>query len=254
MSLSDQNRSRSSADRIANHESMLVSALHEAAPAIYVAFAAACCERLIPAYAYFSRVAERGDTATLRAALDAIWEHLSGAQPGTISFSTHAELCAACVPSHDGTTPILTSLAEIAGNCVLYTVESCDSFNPNVSVIASRSVIEAIDLYLWAAANPFPDASSLRGLFADAAPDERARRHRRVQTSLQDWIIESPLLRSELQEQLADVRRLRAHASLGRETLQALRSSASHRGLQLERRGLFPSRGKSGIGGVGVAG
>ena len=45
-----------------------------------VAFAAACCERMLPNYSAFCRMYDLGNPSVLRNALDEVWEILQGKQ------------------------------------------------------------------------------------------------------------------------------------------------------------------------------
>jgi uncharacterized protein YjaG (DUF416 family) len=59
-------------------DAQLIQVLSAEPKAAQAAFAAASAERLQPLYVWFHEVSGQGDPATLRAALDAVWDLVLG--------------------------------------------------------------------------------------------------------------------------------------------------------------------------------
>src|ERR1700674_1235890 len=87
-----------------------------ALPTLYrVAFAASCCERLVPNYHGFFLMERWGDYSAVVRCLDEIWNHLGGA---TVNEDLHKQLMDACrqaLPDTDDFTSIFTAAALNAG-------------------------------------------------------------------------------------------------------------------------------------------
>lgn len=79
-----------------------------------LAFAAACCERLLPSYATFQREASWGDLGPLRRALDAVWDACAGSPPAPSGVRALTADCEACAPDSDDFTFLHTAAAQDA--------------------------------------------------------------------------------------------------------------------------------------------
>jgi len=66
-----------------------------------VAFAAACAERLAPAYQLFSETAGRGEAALLASILDKLWADLQGTPMTSAELSADIDRCAALIPGEE---------------------------------------------------------------------------------------------------------------------------------------------------------
>ncbi len=70
-------------------------------PLHQVAFAASCCERLLPNYNVFSRLESWGNPSVLRTSLDEVWQILQGKQVDAATIRQLVEDCADVIPDSD---------------------------------------------------------------------------------------------------------------------------------------------------------
>src|SRR5690349_8253068 len=82
-------------------ETALLRELARLATRSRAAFAAACAERLLPAYERFSRRAGRGDPVALSRILARVWEHLLGDEMTDEEVSTELRKCMELIPGED---------------------------------------------------------------------------------------------------------------------------------------------------------
>lgn len=125
----------------------LIQELEGLAPSLRVAFAAACAERLLPAYLAYSGRYETGSPDTLRAALDATWRVALG---GALDCDANAEFerCVALIPGDDEYDHESTAYAEYAVSSVAYAVGTAGSPDPQMAIRAANCVYEALDNYV----------------------------------------------------------------------------------------------------------
>jgi uncharacterized protein YjaG (DUF416 family) len=83
-----------------------------------LAFAAACCERLLPNYSAFAREVRWGKPGTLHAALDYIWNVLGGGSMDRGAINILIEQCNAIIPDTEDFDTSLVSAALDAGTAV----------------------------------------------------------------------------------------------------------------------------------------
>lgn len=118
-----------------------------------VAFAAACCERLLPNYMAFSQREQWGDSDLLRIALDEIWASLNAR---SINIPYLNELIAKCekiIPDPDDFNSRLTSPALDASSAIAETLEALiDKKAEKVANVATLAR-DTIDLHLQISVN-----------------------------------------------------------------------------------------------------
>jgi uncharacterized protein YjaG (DUF416 family) len=117
----------------------LVEKLNEVSPHGRAIFAAACAERLFPAYLCFVKETQEGAPAALRDALSRLWDDLAGKSMSTLELSASAERCRALVPGEE---PWADSQprAEAAVVAVVYALECRrDGRGEQASFAASRA-------------------------------------------------------------------------------------------------------------------
>jgi len=73
------------------------------------AFAASCCERMLPAYVVFSNEVGWGNPAVLRTSLDAIWHFGQGGEVEPIAILGLAQECEREIPDTEQFSHLLTS-------------------------------------------------------------------------------------------------------------------------------------------------
>lgn len=108
------------------------------------AFAAACAERLLPAYRIFAVRKEHGASAVLEEALAMLWKTLSGTALEGIEYAAEAEKCEALVPGEDEEQE--TAYAQNAVAAVAYALRTFVTGDAQEAIWAARQGYEAADL------------------------------------------------------------------------------------------------------------
>jgi uncharacterized protein YjaG (DUF416 family) len=127
-------------------EAAIVEALARLSPMLRVVFAAACAERLFPAYEDFCRRAGRGDRAALANALEQVWRHLLGDEMRADQVGLALSRCMALVPGEDEQPWVDEQpYAEDAATAIAYTLGALASGDPQEAAWAARCASEAAD-------------------------------------------------------------------------------------------------------------
>lgn len=131
---------------IAFDETDLVGKLNGLALLPRVAFAAACAERLFPAYEAFSELAGRGDARALGDMLARIWRDLLGQKMDPDELQANVDRCMALIPGEDEE-PWLDEqpYADDAASAVAYTLRALQRGDSQESAWAARRAYEALD-------------------------------------------------------------------------------------------------------------
>jgi uncharacterized protein YjaG (DUF416 family) len=162
-------------------EAQLVRMLDRLPGDLRVVFAAACAERLLPAYAIFSGRAGRGDFAALRHSLTLLWEDLDGNRLSDDEVQANIDACMDLIPQEDdGPWMPEQAAAEDAGAAVAYALRCRLRSQGQEAAWAARRAYEALDHFVVNRENidtSQPDAEArVLGHFAVQA--ELARQHR----------------------------------------------------------------------------
>jgi uncharacterized protein YjaG (DUF416 family) len=200
-------------------EDRLIQALNGLAPHHQTAFAASCCERLLPNYQAFAVMEGWGDPPLLDQALNAVWQFLDGTS--LPEERVHALIAAIdqVTPDMDDYTSFFAGAALSAVSAVVYTLESCLTADAEKTALVGRVAIETIDLYLDIVNDPIVGAHQ-----ADPALDR--------------WLEQAPLMLAEITYQQETIAHLQAHPTLDSAFLQRLRQSAQRQGIQPFARGM----------------
>jgi hypothetical protein len=128
-------------------EAALISGLGRVEADARVAFAAACAERLFPAYEDFSRRARRGDPDVLAALLAQIWEHLiSGRKMSLYEVGCAVTRSMGLIPrDEDGPWVEEQPYAENAAASVAFTLRALQTGKSQEAMWAARRAYEAVD-------------------------------------------------------------------------------------------------------------
>ena len=115
-----------------------------------IGFAAACAERLLPAYDRYSEKAalRTEDSMVYRRALETIWSHLLDREPDVKDLGKLANNCFISIPSEDDAWRQGEPYAEDAGAVVTFAVRAYSSDVPENAVHAARRVYEAVDNFV----------------------------------------------------------------------------------------------------------
>ena len=186
---------------LAEYDLALKAALMTLPERTQAAFAAACAERLYPAYAAFVRTSGRDDEGLVRQALDLAW---SGAKVGVVPEhdpSGLVERCVALIPDTEAEDAI-PAHADDAIASVAYALQAAAGLDPRASGWAAQRVTDTLD--------DFVRSNDVGGTLPDA--------EQRV------W--EHPLIRTEISRREDDLRRLNS-ASDWPAAVDAVRASAT---------------------------
>lgn len=200
-------------------EEELAGRLGELPASHRAAFAASCCERLLPNYAAFSRAEGWGRPEVLREALDEVWAALGGRPLREERISSLARACAELAPDTEDFQSLFVSAAGDAAAAVSYTLECCIDGDAGRAAMVGRLPVDTLYQYLVRVNDP------LTGVHGSDEEFEKQ-------------MLNAPLMSAELAKQERDLRLLRARDSLTPEVLEELRTSSVEVGIRPFERGL----------------
>jgi uncharacterized protein YjaG (DUF416 family) len=184
-----------------------------------VAFAASCCERLVPNYLAFSRMESWGDYEFLRKSLDEVWAWLDGVSFTEQHFRELAETCTNLAPDTEEFSTLFVSAAGDAVAAVVYTLECCLDGDEKKAAIVRGLTTETIYMYLVRVNDPNVEAH-----LSDPAFDEQ--------------MLHAPLMEAEKRKLQQDIDLLERNPTLNSTVLADLRNSSAKAGIQPLERGL----------------
>jgi uncharacterized protein YjaG (DUF416 family) len=131
------------------NENALVAALERLPEQHRVVFAAACAERLIPAYDAFSRRSGRGDSKALGDILARLWDDLAGNVMTSGELQSRIDDCMRLIPREDeGPWVPEQAAAEDAGAAVAYALRCRQNGRGQEAAWSARRSYEAMDHYV----------------------------------------------------------------------------------------------------------
>lgn len=184
-----------------------------------LAFAASCCERLIPNHYAFSRMEEWGNSSQLRQALDEVWEFLKGNELSEMLIGELMQRCEAQAPETEDFSSLFVSAAGDAAAAVVYTLECCLDGDANRAALVGRLAVDTIYQYLLRVNDP---QVGIHG----------------ADYSFEEQMLNAPLMVAELEKQQQDLVTLKSQSTLSEGLLLELRRSSSLLGIRPFERGL----------------
>ena len=169
-----------------------------------LAFAASCCERLLPNYKAFAREVRWGNPTGLGQAVDLIWR-LAGTESSAADavIREAVKICDAAAPDTEKFSSVLTSAALDAASSIAETLEFAQDRNVEHLVTVSSLSRDTIDLYIQHRNNlDYSDGQ------------------------FEDTIARDPLMVAEIEKEQRDLRRLESAQSLTPEFLASFRKEA----------------------------
>jgi hypothetical protein len=180
-----------------------------------LAFAASCCERLLPNYRAFYRENQHGNPDILRIALDEVWQFI---QETSMDFTRIRQLIADCddaVPDIDG--GIYIYQAECAAMAIYYTLQAClEPMNIKLMVKVVECVGNTIDEFI-----------RLQKDITEPSWFEKSYEEQKEE------IAHHPFTVRETAKQIEDLHRLKEVGILDRSFLESLRTSFDNGGRSL---------------------
>lgn len=174
-----------------------------------MAFAASCCERLIPNYQAFVQKEKWGDYDLLRSALDKVWSFLAEEKIEKAQTLKIIETCEEIVPDTENFSSTFTSAALDAATAIIATLEACISPDLSNIVSVASTAIDTLDMYLQ------------EKLDIDPSDPE-----------LDTKIYTNSLMVAEMEKQYQDLNFLKAKGKMTPLFLDELRQSNSNYGIQ----------------------
>jgi uncharacterized protein YjaG (DUF416 family) len=113
-----------------------------------IAFAASCCERMLPNYVAFSRIEKWGDPDLLRRSLDEVWYFLRGRPLSTNRMERLAAQCYCVIPHTEDFGSALASAALDAAISVTLTLEACANPGFENPVEVARNARDTVDMFV----------------------------------------------------------------------------------------------------------
>ncbi len=154
-----------------------------------LAFAASCCERAYPNYVAFFQHTHWGGPATLRAALNKVWDFVEGSIKALADISELEQKCAAVTPDLDDFSTseidVQAGAAQEAAFMVRLLLQFCRDNQVSYAVRITTFARDTIDMYIQVAENLDPSDPEL-----DAK------------------IAQNPLMRQEIRNQESDLLKL----------------------------------------------
>lgn len=130
------------------NEQQLVEELAQIPPLQRAMFAAACAERLLPAYAAFADQTGFGDLPRLRTVLERVWRDLEGDTMGDEELRATLDLCMDSIPEEeDGWAPEQAA-AEDYVEALAYTIRCRRTGDAQEAAWAARCPYEAADHFV----------------------------------------------------------------------------------------------------------
>lgn len=113
-----------------------------------VAFAGACCERLLPNYKAFSEAEAWGDWSLLRQALDEIWAYVAGGEVPQERIRELLERCDQVIPDTEDFGTIGVSQALDAGVSICEALELIQDGDVAHAVTAGSQARDTVDMFI----------------------------------------------------------------------------------------------------------
>lgn len=206
------------------NDKKLVDRLTSLSPEGRLAFAASCCERMIPNFEAFVLVDGVEDTKACQHALNAVWKWVSGEKLSQKQIEHIRSRCQEAIADPEMFDSIWSGLATNAVSAIMDALDCCLNGSPqsaaNTAILANDSIYE----YISKVDKPFGGSQIQEpgGIF-------------------DKWIMEHPLKKQEFQKQEADFDLL-ALSPLNPDAIRDLRRSAQNFGVQPFRRRLLKNR------------
>jgi uncharacterized protein len=172
-----------------------------------LAFAALCCERLLPNYLAFQQDAGWGDVGSVRQALDCVWAFLHDQSPSTQEIKNATVSCESVAPNSDDFVSLYVTSAQDACFAVCGLLDYLLENDVDKVVQAATYAIDSVDLYVQ-------EIESM-------APND---------PQLEQKILTHRLMQRELGQQEQDLKAIEQASSLNQEFLAQRKSAWNNNG------------------------
>jgi uncharacterized protein YjaG (DUF416 family) len=130
------------------NETELVKSIDQLPRLARVVFAAACAERMMPAYERFSAQTHRGDPQNLKQILARLWDDLAGNRMSATEVDANINACMQLIPQDDGPWVLEQAAAEDGAAASTYALRCRRSGLAQEAAWAARCAYDALDEYV----------------------------------------------------------------------------------------------------------
>lgn len=170
-----------------------------------IAFCASCCQRMLPNYEKFHRMEHWGDPASLRRAVEEVWNSLAGQPISEDRVELLAQQCQDAAPDTEVFSSLYASSALDAASAIVETLQCCRDRSPKWGATVATSARDTVDMYIQMRDDLAPSGAEMEATIAN-----------------------DPLMRREIEKQQADLVELRRLRELTLEALAQLRHSSTY--------------------------
>jgi uncharacterized protein len=197
---------------------VLEAELTELSPVHRLAFAASCCERLLPNYSLVKQEDGWGNSSTLRNALNEVWSFIEGQPVNGKQIRQLLEVCEETVPKADDVSESQYDVeAQQAASAICFILEACLDPTPKNIIKVAKCVMNTIDGYL----------SAMKDIEEPNWWDEKSLEEQKEEFTKHQFVIR------EITKQSEDLQKLKNVKKLERDFLQWLRNSFDNQGKSL---------------------
>jgi hypothetical protein len=183
--------------------------IEELPPFHRIAFVASVCERMLPLYNVFAQQEGWGDPASLRKAMDEVWQVLQGKPVDEPKIRQLIENCGNAAPHSDDVMQSRYDFeAQLTCSAVCSTLEACIDCTSQHFIDVMEFVRDTINGFLTSRKD-------------DADPDW----YKRSLQEQKEYVSNHPLAQQEIAKQQEDLQRLKEAKTLDMELLEWLRTS-----------------------------
>jgi uncharacterized protein YjaG (DUF416 family) len=126
-----------------------------------LAFAAVCCERLLPNYLAFIKDAAWGDIIPLRNALDLVWSYLDGKTISLQEIKNNLSLCELAIPDSEDFSSLYADVAQDASLAICELLDYLIGRDINKITATATYATNSVDLYVQVVEDLNPNAPDL---------------------------------------------------------------------------------------------
>jgi len=126
-----------------------------------IAFAASCCERMLPNYKKFVEVENWGDYDCFRNFLNQIWEHINGNYLTKEHIIIFMDKCFEIGPDEEDFESVYTSYAIDLGSAIYHTLKYCLTSDTKNLLAVANAAINTVDLFVQEKYNMDPNDPNL---------------------------------------------------------------------------------------------
>ena len=201
----------------------LLAQLESFQPRARTAFAALCCERLLPNYQAFQVSEQWGDLSRLSASMDTVWNYVLG---HIIDETRVLELqagCKAVAPDTEEYSSLYAELALTTASAVYMVLQTVLDKEAQTAVSVAELALTAVDEYLNRVTQPF--------LIVHGSNNE-----------FEQWLQKAPMFNIERLMQQENLEIARTISTMSSEQINRARETERARGIQPFLRGLVKER------------